>query len=164
MADEPGRVVACQNCGRRNRVRAAGEGRPRCGDCGTELPWIAEAGDGDFAEIAEAAEPVVLVDLWATWCGPCRKVSPALEEVARQMAGRIKLVKVDVDASPRLTQQFGVQAVPTLLLLDRGEEIGRQAGAAPADTLRRWVEETMAGRRGAAPRHEDDPTTKGRTR
>ncbi|WP_255945119.1 thioredoxin [Streptomyces odontomachi] len=149
MADTTGRVTACQACGRKNRVSAVGEGRPRCGNCGAELPWIADAGDQDFAEIAEQAEPIVLVDLWATWCGPCRKVSPALEEVARQMAGQIKLVKVDIDAAPRLAQRFEVQAVPTLLLLDRGEVIGRQAGAAPAAALRQWVEGTIASRPGA---------------
>jgi thioredoxin 2 len=126
-----------------------GEGLPRCGNCGAELPWIADAGDQDFAEIAEQAEPIVLVDLWATWCEPCRKVGPALEEVARQMAGQVKLVKVDIDAAPRLAQRFAVQAVPTLLLLDRGEVIGRQAGAAPAAALRQWVEETIASHPGA---------------
>ncbi|GHH84845.1 thiol reductase thioredoxin [Streptomyces sulfonofaciens] len=149
MADETDRVTTCRNCGRNNRVPAVGEGRPRCGNCGAELPWIADAGDQDFAEIAEQAEPIALVDLWAAWCGPCRKVSPALEEVAGQMAGQVKLVKVDIDAAPRLAQRFDVHAVPTLLLLDHGEVIGRQAGAAPAAALRQWVEETIASRRGA---------------
>jgi thioredoxin 2 len=149
VTDTTGRVTVCQACGRKNRVPAVGEGRPRCGNCGAKLPWIADAGDQDFAEIAEQAEPLVLVDLWATWCEPCRKVSPALEDVARQMAGQAKLVKVDIDAAPRLAQRFEVQAVPTLLLLDRGEVIGRQAGAAPAAALRQWVEETIAGRPGA---------------
>lgn len=82
------------------------------------LAWITEAGDADFAEVAEQAKPFVLVDLWATWCGPCRTVSPALERVAHELAGRVKLVKVDIDRSPRLAQRFQVQAVPTLLLLD----------------------------------------------
>lgn len=111
------------------------------------MPWIVDAGDDDFAEIADKAAPLVLVDLWATWCGPCRMVSPALEQVARELAGKIKLVKVDVDQAPGLSQRFQVQAVPTLLLLDQGEAIARQAGAAPAPVLRQWVEETIAGRR-----------------
>lgn len=141
------KTVVCESCGRKNRVPAAGDGRPKCGNCGTPLPWIVDAGDDDFAEIADKAAPLVLVDLWATWCGPCRKVSPALEQVARELAGKIKLVKVDVDQAPRLSQRFQVQAVPTLLLLDQGETIARQAGAAPANVLRQWVEETIAGRR-----------------
>lgn len=141
------KTVVCESCGRKNRVPAAGDGRPKCGNCGSPLPWIVEAGDDDFAEVADKAAPVVLVDLWATWCGPCRMVSPALEQVARELAGKIKLVKVDVDQAPRLSQRFQVQAVPTLLLLDQGEAIARQAGAAPAHVLRQWVEETIAGRR-----------------
>ncbi|MCL7495039.1 thioredoxin [Streptomyces sp. MCA2] len=147
MATSRSKTVVCESCGRKNRVPAAGDGRPKCGNCGTPLPWIVDAGDDDFAEIAEKAASLVLVDLWATWCGPCRMVSPALEQVARELAGKIKLVKVDVDQAPRLSQRFQVQAVPTLLLLDKGEVIARQAGAAPANVLRQWVEETIAGRR-----------------
>ncbi|MFG2525529.1 thioredoxin [Streptomyces sp. NPDC048527] len=147
MATSRTKTVVCESCGRKNRVPAVGAGRPKCGNCGTPLPWIVDAGDDDFAEIAEKAAPIVLVDLWATWCGPCRMVSPALEQVARELAGKIKLVKVDVDQAPRLSQRFQVQAVPTLLLLDQGEAIARQAGAAPANVLRQWVEETIAGRR-----------------
>jgi len=139
-------TVRCSNCGKGNRVPAAAEGSPRCGNCRTPLPWIVEANDQDFAEIAERANLPVLVDLWATWCGPCRMVSPALEQVAKEMAGRIKLVKVDVDKSPKLSQRFTVQAVPTLLVLDRGEVIARQAGAAPPHVLRSWVENVLASR------------------
>lgn len=147
VAASNSRTIACDRCSRKNRVPASAEGRPRCGNCGAPLPWIVDAGDDDFAEIAEKAAPFVLVDLWATWCGPCRMVSPALEQVAHQLAGQIKLVKVDVDQAPSLAQRFQVQAVPTLLLLDKGEVIARQAGAAPAHALRKWVEETVAGRR-----------------
>ena len=136
-------TVRCTNCGKTNRVPAAAQGRPRCGNCQTPLPWIAEAGDTDFAAVAEQASLPVLVDLWATWCGPCRMVSPALERVATELAGRIKLVKVDIDRSPALAQRFEVQAVPTLLVLDHGRTIARQAGAAPAPALRQWVEKAL---------------------
>ncbi|MFH8596595.1 thioredoxin [Streptomyces rimosus] len=139
-------TVTCPNCGRGNRIPVAAEGRPRCGHCKQPLPWLVDAGDDDFAEIAERASVPVVVDLWATWCGPCRRVSPALEQVARDLAGRIKLVKVDVDKNPQLSRRFEVQAVPTLLVLDRGEQVARQAGAAPAHVLRAWVEQAMAGR------------------
>jgi thioredoxin 2 len=122
------KTVVCDHCGRKNRVPAAADGTPRCGN-------------------AEQATPYVVVDLWATWCGPCRMVSPALEQVAHELAGRVKLVKVDIDQNPRLALRFQVQAVPTLLLLDKGEVIARKTGAAPAPALRQWVEETLAARR-----------------
>ncbi|PPS91020.1 thioredoxin [Streptomyces sp. MH60] len=136
-------TVTCPHCGRGNRIPVTAEGRPRCGHCKQYLPWIVDASDGDFGEVVEQATVPVVVDLWATWCGPCRMVSPALEQVARDLAGRIKLVKVDVDKNPLLSSRFAVQAVPTLLVLDRGETVARQAGAAPAHVLRQWVEQAM---------------------
>ncbi|MCU1656937.1 MAG: thioredoxin [Pseudonocardiales bacterium] len=136
-------VVKCEHCGKNNRVPAAAEGAPNCGNCHRPLPWIVEAGDDSFAEIAERAQLPVLVDMWATWCAPCRMVSPALERVARDMAGRVKLVKVDVDQAPNLSRRFAVQAVPTLMVLRNGEVIARQAGAAPADVIRRWVDDAL---------------------
>jgi thioredoxin 2 len=85
----------------------------------------------------------VLIDLWAPWCGPCRMVSPTLEQLATEMAGRLKLVKVNVDESPKLQQRFGVQAIPTLMVLRDGQVAARQAGAAPAPALRAWLEQTL---------------------
>jgi thioredoxin 2 len=140
MAD----VIACPNCGRRNRVPAAASGTPRCGNCHKPLPWIVNAGDDDFAEVAEHASVPALVDLWAPWCGPCRMVSPALEQLATEMAGKLKLVKVNVDDSPKLQQRFAVQAIPTLLLLRNGAVAARQTGAAPASALRAWLERGLA--------------------
>jgi thioredoxin 2 len=136
-------VVTCPQCGKRNRVPAAADAIPKCGNCHHALPWIADAGDDDFAVIAEQSPVPVLVDLWAAWCGPCRMVSPALEQLATERAGAIKLVKVDVDAAPRLAQRFEVRAVPTLLVLRDGEVIARQPGAAPVPVLRRWLDEAL---------------------
>jgi thioredoxin 2 len=136
-------LVTCPNCGRKNRVPAAAAGVPRCGNCHQPLPWIADADDNTFAEVAEAASLPVVVDLWAPWCGPCRMVSPALAQVATELRGRIKLVKVNVDDSPKIQQRFAVQAIPTLLVLRHGEVVARQAGAAPAARLRAWIEEAI---------------------
>src|ERR1700687_540629 len=137
-------IVACPHCGKRNRVPAAGAGKPRCANCHNWLPWVTAAGDQDFAEVAEKASVAVLVDLWATWCGPCRMVSPALEQLATERAGDLKLVKVDVDKAPAISQRFEVRAVPTLLLMNHGQVIARQAGAAPRTALRRWLDQALS--------------------
>lgn len=136
-------LVTCPHCAKRNRVPAVAASAPRCGNCHEHLPWIAEAGDDDFAEVVEQAPVPVLVDLWATWCGPCRMVSPALERLATQRAGELKLVKVDVDQASRLSQRFEVRSVPTLMVLRDGQLLARQAGAAPEPVLRTWLDEAL---------------------
>lgn len=134
----------CEHCGHKNRVPAAAVGKPTCGHCHEPLPWIVDAGENDFAEVAERATIPVLVDLWAIWCGPCRQVSPALAQLARERAGKVKLVKVDVDKAARLSQRFDVKAVPTLMVLRGGEVVARQAGAAPVTVLREWLDQALA--------------------
>ena len=141
----PASVVVCPNCERKNRVPAAATGLPRCGQCHDALPWLAEAGDDSFGDVVERAKLPVLVDLWAPWCGPCRAVSPALENLARERAGRVKLVKVNVDESPITAHRFGVQGIPTLLVLDRGTSVARQVGAAPEGALRQWLDRALDG-------------------
>jgi thioredoxin 2 len=126
-------------------VPAAASGTPRCGKCHQPLPWITDADDITFRDVAEAAKTPVLVDLWAPWCGPCRMISPALEQIARELAGRVKLVKVNVDASPQVSRRFDAQAIPTLLLLRDGQVTARQTGAVPLAALRTWVEKALAG-------------------
>ena len=133
-------VVVCDHCGRKNRVPAIAGGVPHCSNCHRPLPWIVDVGDAEFAEVADAATLPVLVDLWAPWCGPCRTVSPTLEQLARDFAGRVKLVKVNVDDAPTVAQRFGVQGIPTLLLLDHGRVVAQQVGAAGATELRTWLE------------------------
>ncbi|MEU0094836.1 thioredoxin [Kribbella sp. NPDC006257] len=143
MPSQP-RVTTCPGCGRRNRVPAAATGMPRCGECRAALPWIVDAGDDDFAEVVERASSPVLVDIWAPWCGPCRMVSPVLEQLATEKAGELKLVKINADTAPALSRRFDVQAIPTLIVFSRGQVITRQAGAAPAQVLRPWLNDALA--------------------
>ncbi len=138
-------IVACPSCGKRNRVPHASTGTPRCAHCKTPLPWVTEAGDGTFADVAEAATIPVLVDLWAPWCGPCRMVSPALERLARDFAGRVKLVKVNVDGAPELARRFSARSIPTLLVMSGNRVLARQVGAAPEPALREWLEKALRG-------------------
>jgi thioredoxin 2 len=138
-------VLTCRVCGRKNRVPAAGHGSPRCGQCGSPLPWIADADDDSFANVVEGSSIPALVDLWAPWCGPCRLVSPLLERLAEEMAGRLKLVKVNVDESPRVARRLAVQGIPSMLIMGGQREIARKAGAAPEHVLRSWIEAAMTG-------------------
>jgi thioredoxin 2 len=142
------KIVPCPQCGRKNRVPSvAGPGTPRCANCSAALPWVTDAGDDTFAKTVETSTVPVLVDLWAPWCGPCRMVSPALETLARDLAGRLKLVKVDVDEAPNVARRFSVQGIPTLVVMKGKDEIARQTGAAPEHALRAWVESALEGAR-----------------
>jgi len=136
-------TVTCSNCGKENRVPAAAHGKPQCGNCHQPLPWLAEAGDDDFHEVVEESTIPVVLDLWAPWCGPCRTVSPALDQLAAEHAGEIKLVKVNVDESPQISHRFDVQSIPTLLLMRGHDVIARQTGAAPAPALKRWIDDAL---------------------
>ena len=144
------KIVTCERCGRRNRVPAAAAGKPQCGNCGAPLPWIAEADDATYEQVVETSSVPVLLDLWAPWCGPCRMVSPALEQLARRYAGALKLVKVNVDEATHVAQRFEVKGIPTLVVLDRGNVLARQTGAAPEAALAQWLEQALTTTSGTA--------------
>lgn len=127
--------VRCPSCGRRNRVPASAAGTPRCGHCHASLPWSVDAGDDTFDAVASKSRLPVLVDLWAPWCGPCRMVSPAVEHLSVELAGRLKVVKVNVDEAPAVAARFEAMSIPTLLVLSSGETVERIVGALPAHAL-----------------------------
>jgi thioredoxin 2 len=127
-------IITCPSCGARNRVAPVAHGIPRCSRCKTTLPWVVDADSSTFAEETTASVPVV-VDYWAAWCGPCRMISPVLEELAKRHAGHLKVVKVDVDANPDLAARAGAQSIPLLVVLRDGQERDRIVGALPRAVL-----------------------------
>ncbi len=131
-------IVVCPSCGAKNRVPAVSSGTPRCAKCRVALPWVVAASDDDFDAVVAARVPV-LVDLWAPWCGPCRTISPLLERAARERAGALKLVKVNVDTAPRTAARFDARSIPTMVLLKSGREVSRLVGAVPKAQLDSWI-------------------------
>src|SRR3954451_8494940 len=119
-----GTVVRCPSCGTKNRLRPDAEGVPRCARCKSLLPWVVSATAASFDDEVRAAVPVV-VDFWAPWCGPCRMVTPVLERLAEQHAGRLKVVEVNVDEEPELGRRWQAMSIPLLVVLRAGGELDR---------------------------------------
>ncbi len=133
-----GNVRPCPSCGTRNRVPLSAAGRPRCAKCKADLPWVVDAGDGDLAAALDTSR-LVLIDLWAPWCGPCRMVAPVLEALATKYAGELKVVKVNVDEAPVAAGRFQAQSIPTLVVMKDGAVVERVVGAQPEPVLDRLV-------------------------
>ncbi len=90
------------------------------------------------ADVLKSTEPVV-VDFWAEWCGPCRMIAPALEEISNEMAGKVKIVKLNVDENPAVAAQFGIRSIPTLMIFKGGELAAQKVGAASKGDLSKWI-------------------------
>ena len=133
------RVTPCPSCGTKNRVPASATGRPRCASCKKDLPWIADASDATLAAALDTSS-LVLLDLWAPWCGPCRMVAPVLERLAARYAGRLKVVKVNVDDNPGTARAYDASSIPTLVMIRDGKTVGRVIGAQPEPALAAQVE------------------------
>ena len=127
-------TLVCANCGKRNRIGPSERGSPHCGSCGKPLAWVVDANESTF-EVEARAQPTVVIDLWAPWCGPCRFVSPILDELAHEHAGRLKVVKVNVDENQGLARRFDATSIPTLVVLRDGTVVDRVVGALPKPQL-----------------------------
>lgn len=139
-----GTVVTCPNCQTRNRVPVVSTGHARCANCKRALPWLVDATQAEFDDlVAKSAQPV-LVDLWAPWCGPCKAIAPALEQLAADRAGVLRIAKVNVDNAPNISAKLGVQGIPTMVLYKDGKEIARQVGALPGHRIAAWADAALA--------------------
>ena len=106
-----------------------------CPKCRADLPWLIDAGDSEFAAAIGTVQ-LVLVDLWAPWCGPCRMVAPALANLAHEFAGRIKVVKVNVDEAPKTAARYEARSIPMLLFIRAGEVVETIIGAQSEHVIR----------------------------
>ena len=141
--------IVCPHCDSINRVpRERLRERGKCGSCHRALyegrPTALDSA-ARFDKHAKRSDIPALVDFWAAWCGPCRAMAPIFEQAATQLEPDVRLIKVDSDAAPELLQRYGIQSIPTLMLLHHGREIARQSGAVSLPLLLAWARERVDG-------------------
>jgi thioredoxin 2 len=137
-------VRNCPSCGKGNRIPASHlSDTGRCGACKSALPPLdepLEVDDNAFSQIVAEASVPILTDFWAAWCGPCRMAAPEVNLLAREMAGRALVLKVNTEESPQAAARFGVQSIPNFVVLRGGRPVFQQAGLVPRAEMRRWLE------------------------
>ena len=141
-------IRICPSCHAKNRIPAehlADQGR--CGACKFALDRVAEPLDvttTEFDEIIGAARVPVLVDFWADWCGPCKMAAPEVKTLAKEMAGRALILKVDTQTEQGLAMRYQVQSIPNFVVFRGGKPVFQRAGMAPRAEMRRWLEAGMS--------------------
>src|SRR5205085_3416774 len=141
-ASERKEHVVCPACGKTNRVASERlTDQPKCGSCGALLfqGHPTEIDSAGFDRHLKASTIPVLVDVWAPWCGPCRSMAPMFERAAQQLEPNVRLVKLNMDTAPQIAARFGVQAVPTLMLLKGGRVLAQESGARDSAGIVNWV-------------------------
>jgi thioredoxin 2 len=139
-------LVPCPECGATNRVpleKVQDELQPVCGRCKTPLAVSAHpltVTDSNFAAEVEQSPLPVLLDMWAPWCGPCRMIAPIIEQLAAELAGRVRVAKLNTDENPMTASRFSVRSIPTLLVLKEGREVDRLVGALPKQEILRRLQ------------------------
>jgi thioredoxin 2 len=141
-------LTRCKKCRALNRVPAAHlADSGKCGACKGPLGPASEpieVDDGNFDGIVQEAKVPVLVDFWASWCGPCRMAAPEVEALAQEMAGRAIVMKVNTEEHPELASRYQVQSIPNFVILKNGQVALRRAGFAPRTEMRKWLEQAGA--------------------
>jgi thioredoxin 2 len=140
------RLITCPSCGTKNRLPPPRPARKAvCGKCKTALPesGAVEVTDTTFsAEVERSATPVLL-DMWADWCGPCHMLAPTIEQLSTELAGRVKVAKLNIDENPGIANRFAVRSIPTLLVLKGGREVDRLVGVQPKQEIVRRLENVL---------------------
>ena len=136
----------CPSCGAVNRIppeRANEQGQ--CGRCKHDLfnGHPIDLSDADFSRFLQKNDLPVVVDFWASWCGPCQMMAPIFKEVAGEMKHKARFAKVNTEQAQQVSAQFGIRSIPTLILFLQGKEIDRLAGALPAPQLKQWVQQAL---------------------
>jgi thioredoxin 2 len=141
-------VRPCPACKTGNRIPARHlSDAGKCGACQAALPPLnepLEVDDSSFNEVVAEATVPILTDFWAEWCGPCRMAAPEVKELAREMAGKALVLKVNTEESPRVSSQFRVQSIPNFVVFRNGQPVFQRAGLAPRAEMRRWLETAHA--------------------
>jgi thioredoxin 2 len=143
-------LIRCPACAARNRVprqKLAQGLRPKCGRCKAPLPVEAEpvtVTDATFATTVERSPLPVLIDAWAPWCAPCRMIAPVIDQLAEELAGRVRVAKLNVDQNPATAARFNLRSIPTLLVVQDGREVDRIVGVQPKAEIMRRLERLMA--------------------
>lgn len=140
-------IIACPTDGSLNRVpRDRLTEAPKCGRCHNPLfqGHPIDLTSGNFDRHAEKSDLPVVIDFWAAWCGPCRMMTPNFEAAAGRLEPRVRMAKLDTEAEPVIAGRYGIQGIPSMIMVRKGREVARISGAMPTSAIVQWVEQALA--------------------